>query len=636
MPSMDRWDEDLFDEGSDDESGMPTRVKKIFSAIDSPQRLRILRTLNSKGPLSYSDLKKFAGFHPKSESGKFAYHLRSLDNPVLVLLDKNTKQYDITSLGKTAINLVKQIEEKSIRESGRMYVRTSHQAIEDFNSDKILQSLVREGHMPLDLAHRITEETKNRINRYRTSHLTGPLIRELVNAVLLEGGHEDYRSKMARLGIPVHDLQQMLTDVDSVMAGLEHIMLAAGQRVFVEYLLTNILPQDVADMYLAGGVHISNLALWPLAPDTVFLNLNDIIRESSVDTPSLVKTFNHILWEASSEVVIDGMADTDSAPQHMRDALIMMHAPQGAAHLSLYTPLKSKYIHDTLESYKAYVSSVDGCAAGLIVDVRGVDIAKYSDTLSDIIKSGGSITVTKQKMGRSGITEQSGARASAKMHSLAINLPRLAYESEGDEAFFRAKLTTRMEPIISALETRRKDIANITRGGLNPTLADNVVKQEKKSVNVIVNLVGMHEAMTHILGDSYPHNIQLKVLKTANSKAAKISSKTGFPIFISMIHGDGAARLVELDAKRYGKDKVYGTPNSGYQHGISIDIRKTLIPGQLGDIISNTEKTAAMLGGGMYTELLYDIDTPLSDIKHGLELLSGRVNFTVKPRHGSS
>lgn len=632
---MDKWVGDMFEE-PENESVMPTRVKKIFSAMDSPQRLRILRALNSKGPLSYSELKRLAGFHPKSESGKFAYHLRSLDNPGLVLLDKNTKRYDITNLGKMSVSLVKQIEEKSIHESSRMYVRTSHQAIEEFNADKIMRSLVREGSMPMDLAQRITEETENRIYKYQTSHLTGPLIRELVNAVLLEGGHEGYRSKMARLGIPVHDLQEMLTDVDSVMAGLEHIMLTAGRRVFVEYLLTNTLQRDVADMYLSGGIHISNLALWPLAPDTIFLNINDIIPQSDIKISSLVKMLNHVLWEASSEVVIDGISNIDSISQYMADTLIMMHAPHGAAHLSLYVPLNSKSIHGILEAYKTYVKNVDTPTAGLVIDTKDTKIAEFSDILSDIIKCNGVITITKQKSGKSGIIDSNDKGASAKMHSLAINLPSLAYESEGDEAYFRAKLAMSMEPIISALESRRKDIADITRWGLNPILAENIIKQEKRSVNITINLVGMHEAMTHILGDDYPPKMVLKVLETANHVVSKISGKTGLPILISMIHADGVSRLVELDAKKYGKDKVYNMQDGRYQHGVSIDVRQTIIPGQLDRIISNAKKVAAVLGGGLYTELSYRKSTPQSDIIRGIELLSDHLNFTVKLKHDSS
>ena len=76
-----------------------------------------------------------------------------------------------------------------------MYVRTSHESIEEFNSHKIIQSLVREGSIPLELAQKITEEVENRIYKYQTTYLTGSLIREMVNSVLLEHGHEEYRNK---------------------------------------------------------------------------------------------------------------------------------------------------------------------------------------------------------------------------------------------------------------------------------------------------------------------------------------------------------------------------------------------------------------------------------------------------------
>jgi len=49
------------------------RVKTIYSVIASSNRLEILRILNTKGPLSYSELKMLAGFKSKKESGKFAY-----------------------------------------------------------------------------------------------------------------------------------------------------------------------------------------------------------------------------------------------------------------------------------------------------------------------------------------------------------------------------------------------------------------------------------------------------------------------------------------------------------------------------------------------------------------------------------
>ena len=52
------------------------RVRMIFSVMASPNRIDILRILNSKGPLTYSELKSLAGFKSKKESGKFAYQFK--------------------------------------------------------------------------------------------------------------------------------------------------------------------------------------------------------------------------------------------------------------------------------------------------------------------------------------------------------------------------------------------------------------------------------------------------------------------------------------------------------------------------------------------------------------------------------
>ena len=71
------------------------RVRMIFSVMASPNRIDILRILNSKGPLTYSELKSLAGFKSKKESGKFAYHLSKLLRQSLVAV---TSQNEDTQL----------------------------------------------------------------------------------------------------------------------------------------------------------------------------------------------------------------------------------------------------------------------------------------------------------------------------------------------------------------------------------------------------------------------------------------------------------------------------------------------------------------------------------------------------------
>jgi ribonucleoside-triphosphate reductase (formate) len=255
------------------------RVRMIFSVMASPNRIDILRILNSKGPLTYSELKSLAGFKSKKESGKFAYHLRKLLRQSLVALNKSERRYTITNLGKLVLSLARQIEERSIIESGKMYVRTSHDSIEEFNSNKIIQSLVSEGSLPLELSQKVTEEVENRIYKFQTAYLTGSLIREMVNNVLLEHGHEEYRNKLARLGMPVFDIQEMFTNVENLQNGVEDLLFKSGKNTMTEYLLTNTLPKDIADSHMSGDLHISNSGLWSLIPDTIFMNLNELIDD---------------------------------------------------------------------------------------------------------------------------------------------------------------------------------------------------------------------------------------------------------------------------------------------------------------------------------------------------------------------
>ena len=109
-------DSDIDDDSDPKRGGIlqstSKRVRMIFSVMASPNRIDILRILNSKGPLTYSELKSLAGFKSKKESGKFAYHLRKLLRQSLVALNKSERRYTITNLGKLVLSLARQIEER--------------------------------------------------------------------------------------------------------------------------------------------------------------------------------------------------------------------------------------------------------------------------------------------------------------------------------------------------------------------------------------------------------------------------------------------------------------------------------------------------------------------------------------------
>ena len=671
---MDDDDDDLvLDTDAKDGGGLlqstSKRVRMIFSVMASPNRIDILRILNSKGPLTYSELKSLAGFKSKKESGKFAYHLRKLLRQSLVALNKSERRYTITNLGKLVLSLARQIEERSIIESGKMYVRTSHDSIEEFNSHKIIQSLVREGTLPLELSQKITEEVENRIYKFQTTYLTGSLIREMVNNVLLEHSYEEYRNKLARLGMPVYDIQEMFTNVENVQNGAEDILFKTGKNVLAEYLLTNTLPKDVADSHLSGDLHITNPGIWSLVPDVVFLSLKELIEEglqlggkslgvSRVSQPKTLDDLSIILpmilslvsKEASQEIIIDELqavlAKTSKNLGDIEKSLldIFKLSSTSISYDKTSTIISFRLVLSTdpkitkviLSAYKSYLEMTPLSKIGLVIDYEKGKISEVSDIISTIISLGGNVIFSKGSCSTNGIlkAEEKHIGTSIKLGSITINLPRLAFESNKDETYFRARLALLIKPAIDSMVLRKKDISDLTRRGINPLLSKNTQFMQKNSMSLILNLVGLKEAVFSILGhkdDKDGQEILYKVLQTAVDVASKKGKEAGVNVTIAMVDTDGISRFTTLDSEKYGKNSVQNSTSSGlYSQGFSINSTKSSDLTPKNELISQYSKISKILNGGLLLKINFDKKSKTTELKSVIEKF-GSLTSSFKP-----
>ena len=633
------------------------RVRMIFSVMASPNRIDILRILNSKGPLTYSELKSLAGFKSKKESGKFAYHLRKLLRQSLVALNKSERRYTITNLGKLVLSLARQIEERSIIESGKMYVRTSHDSIEEFNTQKIIQSLVREGSLPLELAQKITEEVENRIYKYQTTYLTGSLIRELVNSVLLEHGYEEYRHKLARVGLPIFEVQEMITNAENVDNGVEGLLFKTGQTVFAEHLLTSTLPKDIADAHLSGDLHITNLGLWSILPDTVFINVKTLIEDGidlkgkslSVCRIPSVKTLNDlssalsmiialISKEASQEVVVDDLVpsllryskDLHELERKLVDSFttssIIVGYNKMSTVVSFRIPLgtEPKIVKTVLSAYKTYAKLTPIPKIGLVIDYEKGKITDVSEILSEIITLGGKVMFAKHKISQKGITCPKNSTSTVlHLGSLSINLPRLAFESNKDETYFRARLALLMKPALDSMALRKKSISNLIRLGVNPILAANTQYMQRSTVSLVINLIGLQNAVYGILGfknDKAGQEILHKVIETAVDIASKKDKDLGINIIVSMTESDGSERFIALDGGKYGKNSVQQiTDTETYSQGIVLDNDKiSSLTGKSAEI-TECNKIGKILNGSLLIQIPIPKGTKADEIKKVIE-----------------
>jgi ribonucleoside-triphosphate reductase (formate) len=565
------------------------RVRMIFSVMASPNRIDILRILNSKGPLTYSELKSLAGFRSKKESGKFAYHLRKLLRQSLVGLNKAERRYAITNLGKLVLNLARQIEEKSIIESGKMYVRTSNQTIEEFNPHKIIQCLVREANMSLEQSTKVTEEVENKIYKSPASYLTSSLIRDYVNNVLLEHGLEEQMNKLIRLGIPIYDLNKKLNNNTGMLNnGINNVIIDISKSVFSDYLKNNF-PKDVLDMHFNGEIHLDDLGYWGICPDTIFIDIENFL-EKGVDLngqfpylphfshlndvgivlPLLVSLFQN---EVSKEIVIENIEklfDDESSKVDDVSSIFansLLHSSFSIHSLSspfvtIAISLKGKdnVLTGILNGYMAYLEKVPIPKFGLFIVFSNPPSNDLLNMIAKIAKYGGKISLSQKSIRSSkGVFKINGGTKLpvVSLHSLSLNLPHLAYQSNKDETYFRTKLALLLKPSLGALVSKKDMIFDNVRKGLLPALSNPLMFPQSGSTNMIINLTGIKESIFDILGYSNDPEkgieIIKNVIKTANDVVSNFNKKSYDHFGISIINDNSSSRFVQLDSERFGK-----------------------------------------------------------------------------------
>ena len=99
--------------------------------------------------------------------------------------------------------------------------------------------------------------------RSGTKTVTSPLVRELVNAKLIERGLEEARARHTRLGMPLYDVENLIVHPNKENANVPHgpeaTNLTLAERIKKEFALLSVFSQDVADAHMNGDIHLHDL-----------------------------------------------------------------------------------------------------------------------------------------------------------------------------------------------------------------------------------------------------------------------------------------------------------------------------------------------------------------------------------------
>ena len=142
-------------------------------------------------------------------------------------------------------------------------VRRSDEDIALFDSQRIVEALVREANIDPDLAAQIGIEVREFIQKLGFRTLSSSLIRGLVDAKLLELGLEDAHRSHTRLGVPFYDVDRIVhssfRETSSQPYGPEGTSLMLAESIKREYAILNVFSEQIANAHLVGDIHIHGI-----------------------------------------------------------------------------------------------------------------------------------------------------------------------------------------------------------------------------------------------------------------------------------------------------------------------------------------------------------------------------------------
>ncbi|MBS4015868.1 MAG: anaerobic ribonucleoside-triphosphate reductase [Candidatus Latescibacteria bacterium] len=144
-----------------------------------------------------------------------------------------------------------------------LFVRTSDERILQWDRTRIVSALIREANLSPSLADKISNEVQDVIVSSGVKMLTSSLVREVVNAKLIENGLGETRKYHTRLGVPMYDVEKILLYRNKENANTPHnpeaTNMTLAESIKKQFALANVFSEDVAEAHRSGDIHLHDL-----------------------------------------------------------------------------------------------------------------------------------------------------------------------------------------------------------------------------------------------------------------------------------------------------------------------------------------------------------------------------------------
>ncbi len=144
-----------------------------------------------------------------------------------------------------------------------LFVKVSEGDVITWDKSRIVKSLLRETTIDEATARLIADRVERIIRDSGIEFITGPLIREIVNAELIKLKLEEQRKQYTRLGMPIYDVEQLITKQNKENANVPHgpeaTNLSLAESIKKQYALLKVFSPEVALAHERGDIHLHDL-----------------------------------------------------------------------------------------------------------------------------------------------------------------------------------------------------------------------------------------------------------------------------------------------------------------------------------------------------------------------------------------
>lgn len=563
-----------------------------------------------------------------------------------------------------------------------LFVRTSEEDLVTWDRSKIVEALIRETYVDPDTADRISREVEHQIMSSRIKLITAPLIREMVDAKLIEHGLERARLMHTRLGMPLYDVDKLIMHHNKENANVPHgpeaTNLTLAENIKKEYALLNVFTQEVADAHLRGDLHIHDLGFC----DRPYCSGQSLeyVKKFGLDLPnalSIAKPAKHpevllahmvkfaaslqghfagaIGWDAVNLFFAPYLVElSDREVKQLAQIMIFEFSQQAVARggqaifsdINLYWEVP-KHFEDvpaigpggeyTGKTYSEYIQDAQRFAWALFEVYKEGDgsgrpfffpkplvhiTEKFFKTpghqdfllhICDIASEKGNTYFVFDRGDTAKISEccrlsfklKASDLLDAKhpwkmrysaLQNVTLNLPRIAYQAEGDDAILFSRLTELMELAAETHMQKRVFIEKLLSLGETGPLALLTMKRDGEPylrlerASYLVGMVGLNE-MIHIHCGQELHESKsafmmgLKVTSHMKLLADRLSKRHNMHFVLEQTPAESTAyRFAKLDQKHYSpqaNDYLQGNISTGevyYTNSTYLNVKTDINP----------------------------------------------------------